>query len=83
MRSFSFAISVCFDNRINNLYENSILDEVEVGTIKGLKQIHGYLFEGLYDFAGKVRDKNISKGGFSFSLSIMSVRMEQGNLCGT
>jgi cell filamentation protein len=49
------------------LYENSILDEAEVGTIKGLKQIHGYLFEGLYDFAGKVRDKNISKGGFTFA----------------
>ena len=40
---------------------------MEVGTIKGLKQIHGYLFEGLYDFAGKVRDKNISKGGFAFA----------------
>lgn len=49
------------------LYENSILDEVEVGTVKGLRQIHGYLFEGLYDFAGKVRDKNISKGGFAFA----------------
>ena len=49
------------------LYENSILDEVEIGTIKGLKQIHAYLFEGLYDFAGKVRDKNISKGGFAFA----------------
>ena len=49
------------------LYENSILDEVEMGTIKGLKQIHGYLFEGLYEFAGKVRDKNVSKGGFAFA----------------
>lgn len=49
------------------LYENSILDTIEVGTIKGLQQIHGYLFEGLYDFAGMIRDKNISKGGFIFA----------------
>jgi len=49
------------------LYENSILDDIEVGTIKGLQQIHAYLFEGLYDFAGKIRDKNISKGNFLFA----------------
>lgn len=49
------------------LYENSILDSVEVGTVKGLKQIHSYLFGGLYDFAGKIRTKNISKGGFVFA----------------
>jgi len=48
------------------LYENSILDTVETGTIKGLQQIHAYLFEGLYEFAGKIRTKNISKGGFAF-----------------
>ena len=49
------------------LYANSILEDSETGTIKGLQQIHGYLFEGLYDFAGKVRNKNISKGGFTFA----------------
>lgn len=49
------------------LYENSILDFVEVGTVKGLKQIHAFLFGGLYDFAGKIRTKNISKGGFVFA----------------
>ena len=49
------------------LYENSILDNIEVGTIKGLQQIHAYLFEGLYDFAGKIRTQNISKGGFIFA----------------
>ena len=49
------------------LYENSILESVEIGTIKGLQQIHGYLFEGLYDFAGAVRTNNISKGGFVFA----------------
>ena len=49
------------------LYSNSILEDINEGTIKGLQQIHGYLFEGLYDFAGKIRDKNISKGGFAFA----------------
>ena len=49
------------------LYENSILESVEIGTIKGLQQIHGYLFEGLYDFAGAIRTNNISKGGFTFA----------------
>lgn len=49
------------------LYENSILEATETGTIKGLQQIHAYLFEGLYDFAGKIRSHNISKGGFAFA----------------
>ena len=49
------------------LFEDPLRDEIEVGTIKGLQQIHGYLFEGLYDFAGRLRDKNISKGGFTFA----------------
>lgn len=49
------------------LYDSDLLEEIEIGTINGLKQIHGFLFEGLYDFAGKIRDKNISKKGFSFA----------------
>ena len=49
------------------LYENSILNTAEVGTIKSLQQIHAYLFGGLYDFAGKIRTKNISKDGFVFA----------------
>lgn len=53
--------------RAYELYENTILDEIEVGTVKGLQQIHAFLFDGLYDFAGKIRDKNISKGGFAFA----------------
>ena len=40
---------------------------MEIGTTKGLQQIHKYIFDGLYDFAGKIRDKNISKGGFRFA----------------
>lgn len=51
------------------LFEGNLLDEIEVGTAKGLKQIHAYLFGGLYDFAGQIRQKNISKGGFQFAVS--------------
>ena len=49
------------------LFESSLLDSIEVGTVKGLNQIHAYLFGGLYDFAGKLRTVNISKGGFQFA----------------
>ena len=67
IREFSNPIDEQSKRKAYDLYENSILDEVEVGTIKGLQQIHAYLFEGLYDFAGRIRDKNISKGGFAFA----------------
>jgi len=40
---------------------------LEVGTARGLQQIHGYLFGGLYDFAGHIRRLNIAKGGFRFA----------------
>lgn len=51
------------------LFESSFIDNIEVGTTKGLQQIHGYLFGGLDDFAGQIRQKNISKGGFQFAVS--------------
>ncbi len=51
------------------LFESNLLDKIEVGTAKGLQQIHAYLFGGLYDFAGQIRQKNISKGGFQFAVS--------------
>lgn len=51
------------------LFESSLIDSIEVGTIKGLQQIHAYLFWGLYDFAGQIRKKNISKGGFQFAIA--------------
>lgn len=51
------------------LFDSSLLDTIEVGTIKGLQQIHGYLFGGLYDFAGQIRTMNISKGGFQFAMA--------------
>ncbi|MDR1067993.1 MAG: Fic family protein [Clostridiales Family XIII bacterium] len=51
------------------LFDSSLLDEIEVGTAKGLQQIHGYLFGGLYDFAGQIRTLNIAKGGFQFAMA--------------
>lgn len=52
------------------LFETGDVDRIEVGTAKGLCDIHRYLFGGLYDFAGKVRTKNIAKGGFRFANSM-------------
>ena len=49
------------------LFETGEIDKIEIGTTKGLQQIHTYLFEGLYDFAGKMRTMNIAKGGFRFA----------------
>jgi len=49
------------------LFESGILQMAEPGSIKCLQQIHAYLFGGLYDFAGQIRTKNISKGGFTFA----------------
>jgi len=48
------------------LFETGLLDTVEVGTFEGLSKIHKYLFEEIYDFAGKMRDVNITKGSFRF-----------------
>jgi cell filamentation protein len=53
--------------RAYDLFESKMIDNIEVGTIKGLEQIHSYLFNGLYEFAGKIRNKNISKNGFVFA----------------
>lgn len=49
------------------LYESGLLRRLEPGTLKCLQQIHAYIFGGLYDFAGQIRTKNISKGGFTFA----------------
>lgn len=51
------------------LFESSFINSIEVGTAKGLQQIHAYLFGGLYDFAGQIRQKNISKSGFKFAIA--------------
>jgi len=49
--------------------ESNLINDEDVGTTKCLKQIHAYIFGGLYDFAGQIRQKNISKGGFQFAVS--------------
>ena len=63
------------------LFESNDIDKIEVGTTKGLKEIHRYLFDGLYDFGGEIRKINISKGGFRFAnalyLSEILVKIEQ------
>ena len=63
------------------LFESNEVAQIEIGTTKGLVQIHQYLFNGLYDFAGKVRTVNISKGGFRFAnalyLNEILVKIEQ------
>ncbi|ESU22945.1 cell filamentation protein [Flavobacterium limnosediminis JC2902] len=63
------------------LFESNDINKIEVGTTKGLKQIHNYLFGGLYDFAGEIRKMNISKGGFRFAnalyLDEILVKIEQ------
>ena len=49
------------------LFESGLLTTLDPGTIKCLQQIHAYIFGGLYEFAGQIRSKNISKGGFTFA----------------
>ncbi len=49
------------------LFETKKLNEFEIGTFKGLAQIHKYLFEDIYEFAGKIRKENISKSNFRFA----------------
>ena len=53
--------------RALKLFESQEIKDFEIGTTKGLEQIHEYLFGGLYDFAGQIRTKDISKGGFRFA----------------
>lgn len=52
------------------LFDSCEINNIEIGTLKGLQQIHKYLFDGLYDFAGEIRELNISKGGFRFANSL-------------
>ena len=63
------------------LFETGDIDKIEIGTTKGLQQIHNYLFDGLYNFAGQIRTMNIAKGGFRFAnalyLKEILVKIEQ------
>lgn len=53
--------------RALELFEKGLLDTFEIGTFAGLAQIHQYLFQDIYDFAGQVRTVNLAKGGFRFA----------------
>ena len=63
------------------LFESEDINQIEVGTTKGLQEIHHYLFKNLYEFSGKIRTVNISKGGFRFAnalyLNEILVKIEQ------
>jgi cell filamentation protein len=63
------------------LFETGDVEKIEIGTTKGLQQIHRYLFDKLFDFAGEIRTKNISKGSFRFANSLylkdILVKIEQ------
>lgn len=56
--------------KAKELLSSGTINNIEVGTTKGLQQIHKYLFDGLYDFAGVIRKENISKGNFRFGNSL-------------
>ena len=53
--------------RAIELWDKGFINNFEVGTYKGLQEIHGFLFQDIFDFAGKTRDVNLSKGNFRFA----------------
>ena len=53
--------------KAKQLFESGEINKIEVGTFAGLATIHRYLFEDIYDFAGKIREVNIAKGNFRFA----------------
>ena len=62
----------CAEERISKkkaliLFDSGALDKLEAGTVSSLKEIHKYLFDEIYDFAGELRTVNISKGSFRFA----------------
>jgi len=52
------------------LFDSGDIKNIETGTLKGLLQIHEYIFGGLFNFAGKIRSKNISKGSVRFASAL-------------
>ena len=67
MKTMGTSIDEQSKEKAYSLFEDGIINDIEVGTIKGLRQIHAYIFGGLYDHAGQIRNVNISKGGFMFA----------------
>ena len=59
--------------KAERLFDSGEINNMEIGTTRGLQQIHKYLFDGLFDFAGVIRSQNISKGGFRFANSLYLV----------
>ncbi|MFS1087822.1 protein adenylyltransferase Fic [Enterococcus casseliflavus] len=53
--------------KAKKLYDSGKINEIEVGTFKGLAEIHEFLFSEIYDFAGNIRTVNIAKGNFQFA----------------
>ena len=53
--------------RAVELWDKGIINEFEVGTFKGLQQIHKYIFQDVFSFAGKIRSVNLAKGNFRFA----------------
>ncbi len=49
------------------LWDNNLINEMEVGTVKGLQDIHRYLFQDIFEFAGEIRNVNLAKGNFRFA----------------
>lgn len=58
-----------------DLFESGLLKKLEPGSIRCLQQIHAFIFGGLYDFAGQIRTKNISKGGFIFIITNRTINL--------
>lgn len=67
MQTMGTSIDEQSKQKAYSLFEDGIINTIEVGTVKGLRQIHAYIFGGLYEFAGQIRNVNISKGGFTFA----------------
>jgi len=53
--------------KAKQLFDSGVIDKIGVGTFAGLAQIHEFLFGEIYEFAGRIRDVNISKGNFRFA----------------
>ena len=67
MQTMGTSIDEQSKQKAYSLFEDGIINTIEVGKVKGLRQIHAYIFGGLYEFAGQIRNVNISKGGFTFA----------------
>ena len=74
----------CAEERISKkkaliLFDSGALDKLEAGTVSSLKEIHKYLFDEIFDFAGELRTVNISKGNFRFA-PLMYLEAALGNI---